>query len=173
MPAWWQRGTIDRAVARTKQEPWTRRKSRKNAKESNQMRPSVSLAFQLLMRHCEERSDEAIQRLAALPLGFFHPLAMTPTYGPGEARSPMCRAAAHRGSIASPPGERYAHFGLHQAAVGLATEIPAPGSWMTDRTVSIPSHLFRFSFASFAANAVHRNPRHNPKSARAQTGARS
>jgi hypothetical protein len=38
-------------------------------------------------------------------------------------RSPMCRAAAHRGSFASPPGERCAHFGLRKAVLVRTTEI--------------------------------------------------
>ena len=32
-------------------------------------------------------------------------------------RSLVCRAAAHRGSFASPPGERCAHFGLQELAL--------------------------------------------------------
>ena len=36
---------------------------------------------------------------------------------PPGARSPLCRAAAQRGALALPPGERYAHFGLQEPAL--------------------------------------------------------
>ena len=110
--------------AKLEKERWpqrTRRMRRKNAKESGQKQALLSLACGLLIPHCEP------------PVSVRH---CARAMNPPIARSPMCRAAAHRGCFASPPAERCAHFGLRKAG-GLRSKVMQRlAAWVPSRSAA-------------------------------------
>ncbi|RDJ20799.1 hypothetical protein DWF00_24815 [Bosea caraganae] len=57
---------------------------------------TLALTLKSLRRHCEERSDEAIQGPHALPLDCFAALAMT-------AETPQDEVQVNRGVLRCPP----------------------------------------------------------------------
>ncbi|NEW94491.1 hypothetical protein DY468_21280 [Rhodopseudomonas sp. BR0M22] len=61
------------------------------------------------LRHCEERSDEAIQRLSAQPLDCFASLAMTDAAVVVNSREPSVRSTYRKGRASPDSGRSFWH----------------------------------------------------------------